>query len=258
MNEPDKPGTYQNAQRDEDLTLPGRQRPLGSLHLLTQVQKQLEDLFVRMGFDLMTGSELETAHYQFDALQHPKDSLARAEAFYLNDNLLLRTSPASMAVRALEKRRPPVRVLCSARCYQRDIKKGRRENAIVSHRSEALWIDRGLGFAHLKALVQLVLDEFFGKGFETQTHWVESPYTRLSIEVQARRRSGSNASGNPWKPILSGGLIDTAVLQEVDYDPEIYSGFVLGLVIEPIAMLKYGIDDDRTLYQNDMRFLETF
>ena len=257
MNEVDKPRTGQNAQNNDDLALPGRRDALGSLHLITQIQKQLEDLFLRMGFDLMSGSELETAHYQFDALQYKKDSPAREQAFYLHENLLLRTSPASLVVRALEKRRPPVKVLCSAKCYQREQGGKSREDIFVSHRAEALWIDRGLGFAHLKALTQLVLDEFFGKGFETEMQWAECPYTRLSIDVRARRKS-AGPSGASWKPIMNGGLIDTAVLQEVDYDPEIYSGFVLGLVIEPIAMLKYGIDDVRTLYQNDMRFLETF
>jgi phenylalanyl-tRNA synthetase alpha chain len=241
----------------KDLTLPGRRAPLGSLHVLTQVQKQLEDLFVRMGFDLMTGSELETVHYQFDALQYAKDASARTAGLYLNEHLLLRTSPAALAIRALEKRRPPVKVFCIGKCYHRLPLDEGTKCVAVSHRVETLWVDRALGFAHLKALIQLVMDEFFGKGFETQVHWTECPYTRLSLEVLARRKSVGTA-GNSWKAIMAGGLVDTAVLQEVDYDPEIYSGFALGLVIESIAMLKYGIDDARTLYENDVRFLETF
>jgi phenylalanyl-tRNA synthetase alpha chain len=236
-----------------DLTLPGRCHRLGSLHPLTQVHQQLADLFLRMGFDLIYGGEIETVHYLFDTLQMKKTDPSRQAALYLNDALLLRTSPTSLVVRALEKRRPPVKVFCSGKCYQRDDS----DEPLIRHRADALWVDRGLGFAQLKAVLQIVLDELFGKGFETQIHWTEGPSTRLSIQVQLRRKS---ASGNesPWRPILHAGLVETALLQEVDYDPEIYSGFIVGLVIEPIAMLKYGIDEPGIFYQNDVRFLEIF
>jgi len=240
-----------------DLTLPGRQTPLGNLHVLTQVQKQLEDLFLRMGFDIMIGSELETQHYQFDALQFPKEDPTRQDAIYLNEHVMMRSSPASLIVRALEKRRPPVKVFGTAKCYHRHATPKEENKITVTQRAEVLWIDHGLGFANLKALVQLILDEFFGKGFETQFHWTEQPYTRLTLELCVRRKSPGPA-GNPWLAILVGGLVDTAVLQEVDYDPDIYSGFVLELVLESIAMLKYGIDEVQTLYQNDVRFLEIF
>lgn len=240
-----------------DLTLPGHRAPIGSLHVLTQVHKQLEDLFLRMGFDMMIGSELETQHYQFDMLQYSPEDPARHSALYLNEHLMLRTSPASLIVRALEKRRPPVKVFGTAKCYQGPTVRDNLETIRVSHRAEVLWIDRGLGFSNLKALLQLITDEFFGKGFETRVHWAEQPYTRLTLAVQARRKS-PGPTGNPWLAIMTGGLLDTTVLQEVDYDPDIYSGFVLELVMESIAMLKYGIDEEQTLYQNDVRFLEIF
>jgi phenylalanyl-tRNA synthetase alpha chain len=225
--------------------------------LITQIQKQLEDLFLRMGFDIMIGSDLETGHYQFDTLQYKKEDSAREKVYYVNEHLMLRSSPASLVVRALEKRRPPVKVFCAAKCYHPMNAQDKMGQGTTSHCVEALWIDRGLSSANLKALSQLAIDEFFGKGFETRTQWATQTYTRLTFKTQVRRKS-PGSPGHPWVSILTGGLVDTAVLQEVDYDPEIYSGFVLGLVIEPIAMLKYGIEDVQTLYQNDVRFLEIF
>ncbi|MCS6936768.1 MAG: phenylalanine--tRNA ligase subunit alpha [Candidatus Bipolaricaulota bacterium] len=238
-----------------DVTLPGRRQKLGSLHLITQVTKELEDIFVRLGFEVVSGPEIETDYYNFEALNIPKDHPARDDwdSFYLDgfDDLLLRTHTSPVQIRVMQQRRPPVKVVCSGKCFRRDATDA--THSPVFHQIEMLWVDKGINFAHLKGTILAFLEEFYGKGFEARFVGDYFPFTEPSIQVHVRRKGTEK-----WLEILGAGMVDPAVLQEVDYDPEEYTGFAFGLGVERMAMLKYGVDDIRTFYQNDMRFLEAF
>ncbi len=238
-----------------DITLPGRRRKLGSLHLITQVTKELEDIFVRMGFEVVTGPEIETDYYNFEALNIHKDHPARDDwdSFYLEgfDDLLLRTHTSPVQIRVMQQRRPPVKIVCAGKCFRRDASDA--THSPVFHQIEMLWVDKGISFAHLKGTIIAFVEEFFGKNFEARFVGDYFPFTEPSLQVHIRRKGSER-----WLEVLGAGMVDPAVLQEVDYDPEEYTGFAFGLGVERMAMLKYGVDDIRTFYQNDMRFLEAF
>ncbi|MCS6903220.1 MAG: phenylalanine--tRNA ligase subunit alpha [Candidatus Bipolaricaulota bacterium] len=238
-----------------DVTLPGRRQKPGSLHLITQVTKELEDIFVRLGFEVVTGPEIETDYYNFEALNIPKDHPARDDwdSFYIDgfEDLLLRTHTSPVQIRVMQQRRPPVKVVCSGKCFRRDATDA--THSPVFHQIEMLWVDKGINFAHLKGTILAFVEEFYGKGFEARFVGDYFPFTEPSIQVHVRRKGTEK-----WLEILGAGMVDPAVLQEVDYDPEEYTGFAFGLGVERMAMLKYGVDDIRTFYQNDMRFLEAF
>jgi phenylalanyl-tRNA synthetase alpha chain len=245
-----------------DITLPGRRQKLGSLHLITQVTKELEDIFVRLGFEVVTGPEVETDYYNFEALNIPKDHPARDDwdSFYLDgfEDLLLRTHTSPAQVRVMQQRRPPVKVVVPGKCFRRDATDA--THSMVFHQIEMLWVDKGISFAHLKGTIFAFIEEFYGKGFEARFVGDYFPFTEPSLQVHVRRKGSELRThhGGRWLEILGAGMVDPAVLQEVDYDPEEYTGFALGLGVERMAMLKYGVDDIRTFYQNDMRFLEAF
>jgi phenylalanyl-tRNA synthetase alpha chain len=245
-----------------DVTLPGRRQKLGSLHLITQVTKELEDIFVRLGFEVITGPEVETEYYNFEALNIPKYHPARDDwdSFYIEgfDDLLLRTHTSPMQIRVMQHRRPPVKVVVPGKCFRRDATDA--THSPVFHQIEMLWIDKGLNLAHLKGTILAFIEEFFGKNFEARFVGDYFPFTEPSLQVHVRRKGGDlrTRHGEGWLEILGAGMVDPAVLQEVDYDPEEYTGFAFGLGVERMAMLKYGVDDIRTFYQNDVRFLETF
>lgn len=238
-----------------DVTLPGRRHKLGSLHLITQVTKELEDIFVRLGFEVVTGPEVETDYYNFEALNMPKDHPARDDwdSFYIEgcDDLLLRTHTSPVQIRVMQHRRPPVKVVAPGKCFRRDATDA--THSPVFHQIEMLWVDKGITLAHLKGTILAFIEEFFGRNFEARFVGDYFPFTEPSLQVHVRRKGTER-----WLEILGAGMVDPAVLQEVDYDPEEYTGFAFGLGVERMAMLKYGVDDIRTFYQNDIRFIETF
>jgi phenylalanyl-tRNA synthetase alpha chain len=236
-----------------DVTLPGVCRPVGHLHPLTQVQQEIESIFMRMGFDVATGPEIETEYYNFEALNIPADHPARADwdTFYIGADRLLRPHTSPVQIRSMEKTKPPVRLICPGRCYRRDAQDA--THSPVFHQIELLWVEEGLSLANLKYVLELFTHEFFGPGYEMRFSGDFFPFTEPSVQVHIRAPGTED-----WMEIMGAGMVDPAVLSGVGYDPEAVTGFAFGLGIERMAMLKYGIDDIRTFLTNDLRFVRQF
>jgi len=236
-----------------DLTLPGVYRKLGHLHPLTIVQREVESIFMRMGFDLATGPEIETEYYNFEALNIPADHPARDEwdTFYIDDTHLLRPHTSPVQIRVMRETSPPVRVICPGRCYRRDAQDA--THSPVFHQVEMLWVEEGLSLANLKYVLEAFTKEFFGEGYEMRFSGDFFPFTEPSVQVHIKAPGSSD-----WLEIMGAGMVDPAVLTEVGYDPEKVTGFAFGLGLERMAMLRYGIDDIRTFLTNDLRFITQF
>ena len=236
-----------------DLTLPGVYHPLGHRHLLTQVQQEIELIFLRMGFDVATGPEIESEYYNFEALNIPADHPARDDwdTFYIDETTLLRPQTSPVQIRVMEKTKPPVRIICPGRCYRRDTQDA--THSPVFHQVELLWVEEGLSLANLKYIIELFVHEFFGEGYEMRLSGDFFPFTEPSVQMHMRAGSSSD-----WLELGGAGMVDPAVLANVGYDPEKVTGFAFGLGIDRIAMLRYGIDDIRTFFTNDLRFITQF
>ena len=240
-------------QEKADLTLPGVYHPLGHLHLLTLVQQEIESIFLRMGFDVATGPEIETEYHNFDALNIPADHPAREEwdSFYVDESHLLRPHTSPVQIRVMQETSPPVRIICPGRCYRRDTQDA--THSPVFHQVELLWVEEGLSLANLKYVIELFVHEFFGASYEMRLSGDFFPFTEPSVQVHMRAPDSSE-----WLEIMGAGMVDPIVLAEVGYNPEQVSGFAFGLGIERMAMLRYGISDIRTFLTNDLRFIQQF
>jgi phenylalanyl-tRNA synthetase alpha chain len=236
-----------------DVTLPGVSRAPGHLHPLTRVQREIESIFLRMGFDVATGPEIETEYYNFEALNIPADHPARADwdTFYISDTTLLRPHTSPVQIHVMESTPPPVRIICPGRCYRRDAQDA--THSPVFHQIELLWVEEGLSLANLKYVLELFTREYFGEGYEMRFSGDFFPFTEPSVQVHIKAPGASR-----WLEIMGAGMVDPAVLSGVGYDPEKVSGFAFGLGIERMAMLKYGIDDIRAFLTNDLRFIRQF
>jgi len=236
-----------------DLTLPGVYHPLGHRHLLTQVQQEIESIFLHMGFDVATGPEIESEYYNFEALNIPADHPARDDwdTFYIDETTLLRPHTSPVQIRVMEKTEPPVRIICPGRCYRRDTQDA--THSPVFHQVELLWVEEGLSLANLKYIIELFVHEFFGEGYEMRLSGDFFPFTEPSVQMHMRADRSSN-----WLELGGAGMVDPAVLTKVGYDPEKVTGFAFGLGIDRMAMLRYGIDDIRTFFTNDLRFITQF
>jgi phenylalanyl-tRNA synthetase alpha chain len=241
------------ASEKADLTLPGIYRPFGHLHPLTKVQYEIETIFMRMGFDVATGPEIETEYYNFEALNIPAEHPARADwdTFYIGEDTLLRPHTSPVQIRVMEKTKPPVRIICPGRCYRRDSQDA--THSPVFHQIELLWVEEGLTLANLKYVLEVFAIEFFGEGYEVRFSGDFFPFTEPSVQLHIRAPGVSD-----WLEIMGAGMVDPAVLTAVGYDPEAVTGFAFGLGIERMAMLKYGIDDIRLFLTNDLRFIRQF
>jgi len=256
----EKEESLKNALLDErvrkervDLSLPGVYHSLGHLHLLTQVQREIEDIFLRMGFDVASGPEIETEYYAFSALNIPEEHPARDEwdTFYIDDTRLLRPHTSPVQIRVMKETTPPVRVICPGRCYRRDTQDA--THSPVFHQVELLWVEEGLSLANLKYVIEHFVHEFFGPGYEMRMSGDFFPFTEPSVQVHMRAPGATE-----WLEIMGAGMVDPAVLTEVGYDPERLTGFAFGLGVERMAMLRYQIDDIRTFLTNDLRFITQF
>jgi len=236
-----------------DMSLPGAYRPLGHVHPLTRVQQEIETIFLRMGFSVATGPEIETEYHNFDALNIPVEHPARADwdTFYIDESTLLRPHTSPVQIRVMEQTEPPVRIICPGRCYRRDTQDA--THSPVFHQVELLWVEEGLSLAHLKYVLELFTHEFFGEGYEMLFSGDYFPFTEPSVQVHIKAPGAAH-----WLEIMGAGMVDPAVLEAVGYDPETYTGFAFGLGIERMAMLKYGIDDIRVFLTNDLRFIRQF
>jgi phenylalanyl-tRNA synthetase alpha chain len=245
-----------------DVTLPGRRLDLGRLHPISQITREICDIFIRMGFQVVEGPEIETDYYNFEALNIPKDHPARdmQDTFYISDNIVLRTHTSPMQVRVMEQQQPPVRIIAPGKTFRRD---SDLTHTPMFHQVEGLLVDQGISFADLKGVLTVFVHEMFGPDVSLRFRPSFFPFTEPSAEVDIRcvicRGTGCRVcSQTGWLEILGSGMVDPAVFGFVNYDPEIYTGFAFGMGIERIAMLKYGIDDLRLFFDNDLRFLKQF
>jgi phenylalanyl-tRNA synthetase alpha chain len=242
-----------------DFTLPGRRRALGKLHPLTQVTEDIVRSFRKIGFVVADGPEIEDEYHCFDALNTPADHPARdsQDTFYLGapDKLLLRTHTSSVQIRVMKSQPPPVRIIVPGRVYRRD-------NADATHNPtfqqiEGLYVDKNVTVSDLKGTVEFVFRELMGSDVKIRFRPHYFSYTEPSYEIDF-----SNAlvkkMGKDWLEIAGCGMVHPQVFENVGYDPEVWTGWAFGFGIERIAMLRYGINDIRLFYENDVRFLKQF
>ena len=245
-----------------DVTLPGRKIPAGKKHPITQIFDEVIDIFSRLGFEVAEGPEVELDYYNFEALNIPKGHPAREmqATFFISDDVVLRTHTSPMQVRTMEKKRPPVRVICPGAVYRCD---SDPSHSPMFHQVEGLLVDKGITFADLKGVLTVFVHQMFGK--ETRLRFRPSffPFTEPSAEIDIEcficgGKGCGVCSHTGWLEILGSGMVDPAVYSFVNYDPEEVTGFAFGLGIERIAMLKFGINDIRLFFTNDLRFLKQF
>ncbi|NDY41284.1 phenylalanine--tRNA ligase subunit alpha [Dissulfurirhabdus thermomarina] len=245
-----------------DPTLPGRRPHLGRLHPITQVMAEICAIFSEMGFAVEEGPEVELDSYNFEALNIPPDHPARdmQDTFYVDDDVLLRTHTSPIQIRTMERRRPPLRIIAPGKVYRCD---SDVTHTPMFHQVEGLMVDRAVSFADLKGTLTHFLHRVFDPATEVRFRPSFFPFTEPSAEVDiqcvmCRGKGCRVCSQTGWLEILGAGLVHPAVFRNVGYDPEEVSGYAFGLGVERIAMLKFGIDDIRLFYDNDVRFLHQF
>lgn len=254
--------TRQLAEERIDITLPGRQSPRGCRHPLTQVMEEAQRIFEGLGFSIAEGPEVELDHYNFESLNFPKDHPARdmQDTFFVEDEVVLRTHTSPVQIRFMEKHTPPVRFICPGKVYRHDAD---ISHSPMFHQIEGVCVDKRITMADLKGVLELFCLEMFGAGTKLRFRPSFFPFTEPSAEVDiscvmCKGKGCRVCSQTGWLEILGSGMIDPNVFKSVNYDPEQYSGYAFGMGVERIAMLKYGIDDIRLFFENDIRFLEQF
>jgi phenylalanyl-tRNA synthetase alpha chain len=242
-----------------DFTLPGRRRALGKLHPLTKVTEDIVRSFRKIGFAVADGPEIEDEYHCFDALNTPADHPARdtQDTFYLESStrLLLRTHTTSVQVRVLETQPPPVRIVVPGRVYRRDNADATHNPTF--HQIDGVYVDRGVTVGDLKGTVEFVFQELLGKDVKIRFRPHYFSYTEPSFEIDFSS-SLVRKMGKEWLEIAGCGMIHPQVFENVGYDPELWTGWAFGFGIERIAMIRYGINDIRLFYENDLRFLRQF
>lgn len=246
-----------------DVTLPGQKKPLGKKHPLTIVLDELKEIVVGMGFEIATGPEVELDYYNFEALNIPKDHPSRdtQDTFYISDNVLLRTQTSPMQIRTMEKKKPPIRIIAPGRVYRSDAVDA--THTPLFHQVEGLVVDKGITMADLKGTLEVFVKRLYGDSTVVRFRPHHFPFTEPSAEldVQCFHCHGEGCSlckGEGWIEILGCGMVHPQVLLNCGIDPEEYSGFAFGLGLERMVMMRYGIDDLRLFYDNDVRFLKQF
>jgi phenylalanyl-tRNA synthetase alpha chain len=255
-----------------DVTLPGDPLPaIGRLHLLTQTRREIEDVFIGLGFNVAEGPEVETVYYNFDALNHAPTHPARSrsDTFYVTDDIVLRTHTSPVQVRAMEQQPPPIYIIVPGRTYRPD---SDATHTPQFHQIEGLAVDTDVTLADLQGTLLAFARAIFGEEREVRLRPHFFPFTEPSVEVDVScfnctdgiTKDGQRCplcKGTAWIEILGSGMVDPNVFEYVrehGYDPEKVQGFAFGMGIERIAMLKHGVPDLRLLYDNDVRFLEQF
>ncbi|PLR98090.1 phenylalanine--tRNA ligase subunit alpha [Bacillus sp. T33-2] len=255
----------QLASEQIDVTLPGRPVRTGNRHALTRIVEEIEDLFIGMGYTIAEGPEVEKDYYNFEALNLPKDHPARdmQDSFYITDEILLRTQTSPVQARTMEKHhgKGPVKIICPGKVYRRD-----NDDATHSHQFmqiEGLVVDEHIRMTDLKGTLQVFAKKMFGEEREIRLRPSFFPFTEPSVEMDIScYKCGGHGCNlckhTGWIEILGAGMVHPAVLEMSGFDSKKYTGFAFGMGVERIAMLKYGIDDIRHFYTNDIRFLKQF
>ncbi|HIU59196.1 MAG TPA: phenylalanine--tRNA ligase subunit alpha [Candidatus Scatosoma pullistercoris] len=245
-----------------DVTMPGRQYRPGALHPITLVKNQLIDIFSGMGFKVFEGPEIETDYYNFTALNTPKDHPARdmQDTFYLAENLLLRTQTSAGQIRVMEEEKPPIKILSPGRVFRSD---DDATHSPMFHQMEGLVVDRGITLCDLQGMLAEFARRMFDASTKVRLRPSYFPFTEPSVEVdlscsECGGKGCRLCKGTGWIEVLGAGMVNRRVLENCGVDPDEYTGFAFGMGIERIAMLKYGINNIRALFENDVRFLEQF
>ena len=246
-----------------DVTMPGEAPRMGHRHPLNRVQREMEEIFIGMGFQIAEGPEVEYDYYNFQALNIPKNHPARdtQDTFYITDNILLRSQTSPVQVRVMEKQKPPIRVISPGRVYRSDALDA--THSPLFHQMEGLVVDKGITMSDLKGTLETFAKKMFGENTKIRFRPHHFPFTEPSAEVDVScfKCGGKGCrmcKGEGWIEILGCGMVHPNVLRMCGIDPDEYTGFAFGVGLERIALLKYEIDDMRLLYENDSRFLKQF
>jgi phenylalanyl-tRNA synthetase alpha chain len=245
-----------------DVSLPGRPQKRGSLHPITLVTREICDILSRMGFEVKEGPEVETDYYNFEALNFPKDHPARdmQDTFFISDKIVLRTHTSPTQPRVMELQQPPVRIIAPGKVYRCD---SDLTHTPMFHQVEGLLVDENVSFGDLKGTLTTFVHQMFDENTSLRFRPSFFPFTEPSAEVDiacviCRGKGCRVCSQTGWIEVLGAGMVHPAVLENVDYDTQRFSGFAFGMGVERLAMLKYGIDDIRKFFENDLRFLRQF
>ncbi|MGD2036444.1 MAG: phenylalanine--tRNA ligase subunit alpha [Desulfobacterales bacterium] len=245
-----------------DVSLPGRPAPSGSLHPITQINQRICDIFTEMGFEIAEGPEVELDYYNFEALNFPQDHPARdmQDTFFISDDIVLRTHTSPLQIRTMEKQQPPVRIIMPGKVYRCD---SDLTHTPMFHQVEGLLVDENISFGDLKGTLTAFVHQMFDEQISLRFRPGFFPFTEPSAEVDilcvmCRGKGCRVCSQTGWLEILGSGMVHPALYENVGYDADRYTGFAFGLGVDRIAMLKYGIDDIRKFFENDMRFLSQF
>ncbi len=246
-----------------DVTMPGKVSERGHLHPLTSMQRELEDIFIGMGYSIAEGPEVEYDYYNFQALNIPENHPARdtQDTFYITEKILLRSQTSPVQARVMEQQKPPIRIVSPGRVYRSDAMDA--THSPLFHQFEGLVVDRGITMGNLKSTLEEFAKKTFGEGTRVRFRPHHFPFTEPSAEVDVSCFACGGCGcrlckGEGWIEILGAGMVHPNVLRNCGIDPEEYSGFAFGMGIERILMLKYHVNDIRLLYENDVRFLHQF
>ena len=245
-----------------DITMPGRRRKQGTLHPVTRVRNELIDIFAGMGFEIYEGPEIESDYYNFTALNTPADHPARdmQDTFYLAKDLLLRTQTSAGQIRVMENKKPPIKILSPGKVYRSD---DDATHSPMFSQMEGLVVDKGITLCDLKGMLDEFARKIFGDGVKTRLRPSYFPFTEPSVEVdvscfECGGKGCRLCKGTGWIEVLGAGMVNRRVLEGCGIDPDIYTGFAFGMGIERIAMLKFGINNMKLLFEGDVRFLKQF
>ncbi len=245
-----------------DVSLPGRPAPSGSLHPITQINQRICDIFANMGFEIAEGPEVELDYYNFEALNFPKDHPARdmQDTFFVSDDIVLRTHTSPLQIRTMEKQPPPVRIIMPGKVYRCD---SDITHTPMFHQVEGLLVDENISFGDLKGTLTAFVHQMFDDQTSLRFRPGFFPFTEPSAEVDilcvmCRGKGCRVCSHTGWLEILGSGMVHPALYENVGYEADRYTGFAFGMGVDRIAMLKYGIDDIRKFFENDIRFLSQF
>jgi len=234
-----------------DITLPGRKDVPGGLHPVSRTIKRIERFFGDLGFEVKSGPEVEDGFHNFDALNIPAHHPARADhdTFYFNPDVMLRTQTSGVQIRTMEAEQPPLRIISPGRVYRNDYD---QTHTPMFHQVEGLMVDKNVNFAELKGILHDFLRNFFEQDLKVRFRPSYFPFTEPSAEVDVMGENGK------WLEVLGCGMVHPNVLKAVNIDPEEYTGFAFGMGVERLTMLRYGVDDLRAFFENDLRFLKQF
>ncbi|MFR8103740.1 MAG: phenylalanine--tRNA ligase subunit alpha [Clostridia bacterium] len=246
-----------------DVTMPSKKTELGSIHPITKIYQEIEDVFVGLGYEIADGPEVELAIYNFDKLNTPKDHPARdsQDTFYINEDIVLRSQTSSVQARVMETRKPPIKIICPGTVYRSDSVDA--THSPVFHQIEGLVVDKNITMADLKGTLETFAKKCLGENTVIRFRPHHFPFTEPSAEVDVScfvcgGKGCKTCKGEGWIELLGCGMVHPNVLRNCGIDPDEYSGFAFGFGADRVAMAKFGIDDLRLLYENDVRFLKQF